>query len=79
MGEAFLELASLVSSQWKTSQRYSCRLQLNVWNRLGYDKLLLRGVGWDSNAVFGPQYAYVPFRWALLRPRNFQLTVTFDL
>ncbi len=81
MGEAFLEFASLVSSQWKTSQRYSCRHQGNqgLWNLLGYDKLLLRDVGGDSNAVFGPQYAYIPFHWDLLRPRNFKLTVTFDL
>jgi hypothetical protein len=78
MGDAFLEFAGLASYQWKISSRFSCRLQLNIENLLGFDKLLLRGVGTDSNAVFGPQYAYVPLRWELRRPRNFKFSATFD-
>lgn len=77
-GDAFLEFGAVASYQWKISPRFSSRLQLNVENLFGYDQLLLRGVGTDSNGVFGTQYAYVPLRWELRRPRNFKLSATFE-
>lgn len=77
-GDAFLEFGAVVSYQWKISKRLSTRLQLNVENLFDYDKLLLRAVGTDSAGIFGPQYAYVPLRWELRRPRNFKLAATFD-
>ena len=77
-GDAFLEFGGVASYQWKISSRFSSRLQLNVENLFDFDQLLLRGVGTDSNAVLGPQYAYVPLRWEMRRPRNFKLSATFD-
>jgi len=59
-------------------KKVNLRLQLNVDNVFDYDEPLLRGVGTDSNGVFGTQYAQVPLRWELRRPRNYKLSATFD-
>ena len=77
-GDAFLEFGSVTSYQWKISPRFTTRIQLNVENLFDYDKLLLRAVGTDSAGVYGAQYAYVPLRWELRRPRNYRLSVTLD-
>ncbi len=77
-GDAFLEFGAVTSYQWKISPRFTARLQLNVENLLDSDQLLLRAVGTDSAGVFGAQYAYVPLRWELRRPRNYRLSATLD-
>jgi len=78
LGDAFLDFGAVASYQWRISRRLTSRIQLNVENLFDYDKLLLRAVGTDTNGVFGEQYAYVPLRWEMRRPRNFKLSVALD-
>jgi iron complex outermembrane recepter protein len=77
-GDGYLEYGAMIAYKWRLMKKVNARLQLNIENLLDYDEPLLRGVGTDSNGVFGTQYAQVPLRYELRRPRNFRLSATFD-
>ncbi|MGH7958951.1 MAG: hypothetical protein ACREH8_18350, partial [Opitutaceae bacterium] len=77
-GDEFLEFGGLLSYQRRILGRVNLRVQLNVENLFDANKPVLRSVGTDSRGVFGPQFAYVPLRWEMRRPRNFKLSATFD-
>ena len=54
------------------------RVQLNIENLLNDTDPMVRSFGTDSKGIYGKQYAYVPLRWEMRRPRNFKLTATFE-
>lgn len=77
-GSTFVEFGGMLAYQRRILQRVNLRVQLNIDNLLDADKPLLKSVGTDSGGVFGTQYAFVPLRWEMRRPRNFKLSATFD-
>jgi hypothetical protein len=78
-GDTFIEFGGLLAYQRRIlSNRVGLRVQLNIENLLDANKPLLKSVGTDSGGVYGTQYAYVPLRWEIRRPRNFKLSATFD-
>ena len=77
-GGEFFELGALLGYQRKLGDRIRLHLQLNIENLFDEQTPILRSVGTDSLGVFGPQYAIVPLRWELHRPRNYRFSATFE-
>ena len=77
-GDTFLEFGGLLAYERRILKTVKMRVQLNIENFLDDTDPMVRSFGTDSKGIYGKQYAYVPLRWEMRRPRNFKLTATFE-